>query len=130
MITPDLSNPFQLVPNFRFNEVFDLAKETDFFLDLLQKQPVNSDFIKSFHSELEQYYQERENDRDGIVEEKKIISIKDEINMSERVQVIYNRLLGKTTLQNYPTNKRERPNRDINAFFRSRGEHNINCGGP
>jgi len=99
MIPYDLSNPFQSEPTLRFNEVFDLAKETDFFMDLLQKQPSNSDFLKSFPSELEQYYQERENDRDGIVEEKKSISIKDEINMSERVQVIYNRLLGKTTLQ-------------------------------
>jgi len=99
MIIYNLSNPFQSEHSLRFNEVFDLAKETDFFMDLLQRQPSDSDFLKSFPSELEQYYQERENDRDGIIDEKKIISIKDELIMSERVQAIYNRLLGKTTLQ-------------------------------
>ncbi|MFV2014052.1 MAG: hypothetical protein ACC656_01365, partial [Candidatus Heimdallarchaeota archaeon] len=99
MINNNLSNPFQSEPTFRFNEVFDLAKETDFFIDLLQKQPADSDFLSNFHSELEQHYKEIENDSDGIIEEKKNISIKDEIFMSERVQAIYKRLLNKTTLQ-------------------------------
>ena len=68
-------------------------------MDLFQKQPANSDFLKCFNSELEQYYQERDNNKDGIVEKKINSSIKDELFMSERVQATYKRLLGKTTLQ-------------------------------
>lgn len=99
MITTNHPNPFQLDSNQRFKEVFDLAKETDFFLDLMQKQPPNSEFLTKFYQELEQYNQEQDHDTKKNIDPKGNKSVKDELRMSERVISIYQKLLNKKTLQ-------------------------------
>ena len=98
MIHHNLSNPFQHDVSQRFEEVFALTKDTDFFLELMLKQSNKSDFLENFFSELDKIHQDKEDYNEKCVESEPNSTIKDQLFLSERVQATYERLLRKSTL--------------------------------